>query len=154
MVPEWSRDGLGTGSYLVVGNMLKRINMKRRISYLLWSLCLVTVFTGCSILSGPEEFDKTLLVGTWVVDGHESDHWRFDVNGNGVSWDTADDVTEEEGQAFTWSLSGATLTITHRIGMTGANAIPKTYKMMSLTELSMSYKDESTKKVTSMTKIR
>ncbi|MBO7258750.1 MAG: lipocalin family protein [Paludibacteraceae bacterium] len=128
--------------------------MKRRISYLLSVLCLGVLLNACGMLGGPEEFDEGLLVGTWVVDGHESDHWRFDAGGKGASWDTADDVTESEAQAFTWSLVGNTLTITHRIGMTGADAIPKAYKMMSLTEVSMSYKDESTKKVTYMTKIR
>ena len=127
--------------------------MKMRFNYLL-ALCLLFFLAGCSMVNTPEAFDETLLVGTWVVDGNESDHWRFDAGGNGVSWDTADDVTEEEGQSFVWTLEGSTLTITHQIGMTGANAIPKVYKMISLTDLTMSYKDESTKKVTSMTKIR
>lgn len=128
--------------------------MKRRISYLFWSLCLMTFFSGCSFLGGPESFDEHMLIGTWIVDGHETDHWRFDVGGRGVSWDTADDVTEEEGQAFDWSLSGSTLTIAHRMSITGQSAIPKAYTLISLTEYSMSYKDESSKKVTSMTKIR
>lgn len=48
-----------------------------------------------------EEFDETLLIGKWksgtLYEKYLSDH-------TGFTWDTKEDVTEDEGQKFTWKL--------------------------------------------------
>lgn len=104
------------------------------------TLFVVLLFSAC----GPsgEHFDASLLPGYWqrsskLTDG--LDCYRFDASGNGVTWDTGDDVTESEAQPFTWTLSGSNLTIIH-IGEMGAQ-VPKVYKLKELTSTRLSFVD-------------
>ena len=57
----------------------------------------------------------------------------------GYTWDTADDVTEEEAQPFTWVLEGSTLTQNHKMAMGGI--VPKTYTVTKLTASTLMYHD-------------
>lgn len=61
-------------------------------------VCMALLFAGCE--GTPKSFDKGLLTGTWVVEGNEADHWRFEADGTGASWYEADDVTEDEAQPY------------------------------------------------------
>ena len=68
------------------------------------------------------------------------DCYRYDVNGNGATWDTADDVNENEAQAFTWKLDKDRLTIVHKGEM--GQPIPKVYTVKTLTSTTLSYEDD------------
>ena len=113
--------------------------MKKQLYFWAACVCMALSFSACSLMD--QDFDETLIIGTWT-------------NGTGASWDEADDVTEEEAQAFSWSISGSELTIVHQIGMTGQDAIPKSYKLTELTDTHMTFKDTTTGNSTSLTKIR
>jgi hypothetical protein len=82
-------------------------------------------------------FDESLLIGKWAMG---TDHYRYDADGTGVSWDTAEYYTEEEGLPFTWTLESAELTHIH-IMETGDSGLPKIYTVTELTETSLKYKD-------------
>ena len=58
---------------------------------------------------------------------------------NGSTWDTADDVTEEEGQPFRWELKMDNLTHIHIMEM-GAD-VPKSYTVTELTDNVLVYED-------------
>lgn len=63
-------------------------------------LVLVTVaLTMVACMPEDDVFDEALLFGKWKTG---SLFYRYDEDYSGVTWDTADDVSEEEGQPFTW----------------------------------------------------
>jgi hypothetical protein len=83
-------------------------------------------------------FDGDLIVGKWVSG---TEYYRYDADSKGVTWDTGDDVQEEEGQPFTWSFDSETnrLTLVHQMEM-GA-VVPKAYTLTALNDSTMEYKD-------------
>ena len=108
----------------------------KRLSYLLISFVLtVTLFNSCT----PEitVFDKSLLTGVWVSG---TEYYRYDSDGNGVTWDTSDNVTEATGQKFTWTLINSELTQNHILEIGGT--VPKTYTLTELTTTTLKYKDD------------
>lgn len=110
--------------------------MKRLSFYLLSCVMVAFIFTSCEMVD--TSFDETLLIGKWKSG---TEYYRYDTQGSGVTWDTADDVTEEEGQAFTWTLQSSSLTHIH-IMQTGGNGVPKIYTVTELTATTLSYKDD------------
>lgn len=120
--------------------------MKRFTYYL--SVFVFTAFAFSACLPIEDMFDESLLIGKWVSG---TEYYRYDSNGSGVTWDTSDNVNEEEGQAFTWTLVSAELTHIH-IMETGGNEIPKIYTVTELTATSLKYKD-SFNKTYSFTKL-
>jgi len=109
--------------------------MKKLIKYLPVLLIVAVFFTSC--LPEEEVFDENLLIGKWRSG---TEYYRYDAGGNGVTWDTADDVTEAEGQAYTWTLVKSELTHIHIIAMGGS--VPKVYKVTQLTETTLRYEDD------------
>lgn len=99
--------------------------------------CLAVLLVGCDLFNRGEKFDKTLLTGTWA-EGTLHEHYNAD--GTGYTWDTADDVTEEEAQPFAWNLEGSTLTQIHKMEM-GGN-VPKTYTVTKLNATTLAYHDD------------
>lgn len=99
-------------------------------------ISLMLFFTSCDKTT-TTEFDQTLLIGKWQS---ETLFERYDSNGYGATWDTADDVSEEEAQTFTWTLSSDNLIQIH-IMETGGN-IPKSYTVTTLTSYTLSYHDD------------
>ncbi len=85
-----------------------------------------------------ESFDITLLPGKWVAG---TEYYRYDNDGTGVTWDTGEDVSEEEAQAFTWEFNDETnrLTLIHQMEMGGV--VPKYYTLKALTATQLSYSD-------------
>ena len=73
-----------------------------------------------------------------------TEYWRYDSDGYGATWDTADDVMEEEAQRFRWELSfsNSSLTHIHIIEITGSESVPKVYTLTTLTETTLAYKDD------------
>lgn len=92
---------------------------------------------GCDNFINRDPFDKTLMSGYWI-DG--TVHEYYDPSGTGYTWDTADDVSEEEAQPFTWKLEKKTLTQYHQMEMGGT--IPKTYTVTKLSATMLQYHDD------------
>ncbi len=120
--------------------------MKKNALYFLLMLVAAISFTACS----PEsEFEEALIVGKWVSG---TEYYRYDAMGTGATWDTADDVTEAEGQAFTWMLDKSDLTQIHIIEVGSGNTVTRRYTVTELTATSLKYKDSS--KSYSFTKVK
>lgn len=102
----------------------------------------VLLFSGLSFLVScevdpPVTFDETLLVGRWQ-EGTVYEYYSAD--STGYTWDTADDVTEEEAQDFTWSVDGDQLLQIHIMEIGGS--IPKAYTLTKLDETYLTYEDD------------
>jgi len=102
-------------------------------------VCLVVlmsvVFNSCSPVE-EESFQESFLTGSWVSG---TIHYKYLSNNTGTTWDTSDDVTEAEGQAFTWTLVKSELTHIHIIETGGS--VPKVYTVTELTATTLKYKD-------------
>lgn len=107
--------------------------MKRLVVLLGIFLSTSLVFNSCT---KDDDFDQALLVGKWQSG---TVFFKYTSDGNGVTWDTADDVTEAEGQIFTWTLKKAELTQIHIMSV-GGN-VPKVYTVTELTATSLKYHD-------------
>ena len=111
--------------------------MKRhRILFLFLQMTLfVSLLVSCH---DDPTFDGNMIVGKWVSG---TEYYRYDADSTGATWDTSDDVNEDEGQPFTWSFDETTsrLTLIHQMEM-GA-VIPKTYTLIALDDQVMKYKD-------------
>ncbi len=110
----------------------------KRLTLLLLSLALVALFsTSCSKDETSISFDESLIIGKWKSGTLNE---RYDANKSGASWDTADDVKENEAQKFTWTISKDQLEQIHIIANGGK--IPKVYTLTNLTASTLEYKDE------------
>lgn len=99
---------------------------------------VIISFSSCEL---PASFNEDFLIGKWERPSNNGlECYRYDANYNGVTWDTGDDVSEAEGQPFTWSVESATMTHIH-IMETGGK-IPKTYTLLTLNDSTLSYRDE------------
>ncbi len=103
---------------------------------------VLILFSSCET---PITFDETLLIGQWnrpstLTDGQ--DCYRYNADYTGATWDTGDDVSEAEGQPFTWSVESATMTHIHIMEMGEKTPIPKTYTLLTLNDSTLSYKDD------------
>jgi hypothetical protein len=109
--------------------------MKKIVSFL--GLCIVAtvMLVSCDSLVD-KSFDKTLLYGKWQSG---TVFYKYLANGTGSTWDTADDVTEEEAQTFTWTLVASELTHIHVLEMGGT--VPKVYTVTELTDSTLIYED-------------
>lgn len=108
----------------------------KKILHISLLLVLTILLAGCDSFFSKPKFDATLLAGHWFSG---TVHEYFNANGTGYTWDTADDVTEEEAQAFNWTLNNATLILNHKIEMGGV--VPKTYTLKKLSATTLSYYD-------------
>ena len=76
------------------------------------------------------------IYGKWCSG---SVYYRYDSGYRGVTWDTADDVTEDEGQPFEWKIEGVDMTHIHIMEMEAS--VPKTYVIDELTSSVLEYHD-------------
>ena len=97
---------------------------------------IVVILCGCDSIFHKEKFDKNLLSGKWVSG---TIYEYYDLSGTGYTWDTADDVTEEEAQHFSWTLEKNVLTQIHQMEMGGS--IPKKYTVTKLNVSTLEYHD-------------
>ena len=107
----------------------------RKITYVLGVCGLILLLLACK--KKEKEFDKSLLSGKW---NQGSVYDRYLADGTGWTWDTSDDMTEEDARKFEWTLSNADFTIID-IGEMG-HRVPKLYTMTELTSSSLKYKDD------------
>ena len=121
----------------------------KKTFYLLASVLLISVlFNSCQ----KDDFDETLLyegTGKWQ---QGTLFYKYLANKSGSTWDTKDDVKEDEAQPFTWTLVKAELRQIHIISM-GGN-VPKTYTVKKLTATTLEYEDVVDKRKYTFTKVK
>lgn len=120
--------------------MKMKQTMKR---FFAWAMALaaVLVTASCSPETA-ESFDETLLYGKWQSG---TLFYRYEANHTGVTWDEGDDVTEEEGKTFTWTLVQDEFTHIYvtEVRADGTRAdIPKVYRVTTLTASKLVYEDD------------
>ena len=98
---------------------------------------LTLLFSSCNLFNDKKSFDKDLLPGKWQ---QGTLFERYYSDGNGKTWDTADDVSEAEAQSFTWTLVKSELTHIHIMQM--GTTVPKVYTVTELTATTLKYKDD------------
>jgi hypothetical protein len=108
---------------------------KKRLFYV--TAYIVISFLAISCEPTEETFDEALLIGKWQSG---TLFYKYLADGTGGTWDTVDDVTEAEAQAFTWTLVKSELT--HIYVMEIGGSVPKVYTVTELTETSLKYHDE------------
>jgi len=125
--------------------------MKKKIISLSLGLFIAFVFTTCDF---EKSFDSTLLIGKWsrtspyaTAENPGSEYYRYDRDGKGATWDTADDVWEEEAQTFSWTLEKDLLTQLHDMEI-GGSKVPKYYTITLLNANTLTYKDDYGKSFT------
>lgn len=110
------------------------------------SFIAVIAFTISSCIPESENFDSTLLIGKWSRNYTEdniakTEYYRYDTGGTGVTWVPAEDVSEEEGQSFTWILDQSELTHIY-IMEVSSTTVTKIYTVTKLTSTTLEYKDD------------
>lgn len=96
------------------------------------------------------KFDDNLLIGKW---NSGTVFFRYDTGGSGVTWDTADDLTEAEGQVFTWVVDESDFIHIYQMEV-GTGQITKIYTVTKLTSTMLEYKDVTSGDVYSFTKVQ
>ena len=109
--------------------------MKKILTYL--SACAVIAILAVSCEKEPVSFDQTLLYGKWRSG---TLYYKYFANGTGGTWDTGEDVQEEDAQDFTWTLEYAELTHIHILEIGGT--VPKVYTVTELTSTTLKYHDD------------
>lgn len=111
--------------------------MKRILVGILGLVLVILFSTSCEVLDEEVGFDQALIVGKWQSGTLFE---RYDLGNTGATWDTADDVTEEEAQEFTWTIEIDQLEQIHIIANGGV--VPKVYTITNLTETTLEYTDD------------
>jgi hypothetical protein len=109
--------------------------MKKILVCLMMCFSISILFNSCT--KDEVSFDESLLIGKWVSG---TIFYKYVSDYTGKTWDTSDDVTEEEAQSFTWSLVKEELTHIHILEVGGS--VPKVYKVTELTASSLKYQDD------------
>ncbi|MEI6141103.1 MAG: hypothetical protein WCP85_17675 [Mariniphaga sp.] len=112
-------------------------SFKKKATLLYFAICVFVSFLVVSCQPELTTFDQSLLTGKWKSG---TLYYKYLANGSGGTWDTKDNVTEAEAQAFTWTLVKAELTHIHVLQMGGT--VPKVYTVTELTATSLKYHDD------------
>lgn len=101
-----------------------------------FALGLSLLVASCGVK--PTVVDISLLTGKWVSG---TEYYRYSADGSGATWDTSDDVSEEEAQPFTWDYNDKTnkLTLYHQMEM--GSVVPKSYTIKTLNAVMLTYTD-------------
>lgn len=110
----------------------------KRIALIFSTIALVALFsTSCTEEEEVQQnFDESLIIGKWKSGTLFE---RYDLDRSGATWDTYDDVTEAEGQKFTWTITKDQLEQIHIIENGGK--VPKVYTITELTASLLEYED-------------
>lgn len=113
--------------------------MKKRFKSLLLVAAMLLLVVSCN--DDKQSFDPQLFYGKWVSG---SEFWRYDDDGKGATWDTADDVHEDEAQLFKWEYvdENNTLTHIHWMEMTQDWTVPREYRVTVLDSTNLVYSDK------------
>lgn len=118
--------------------------MKKYFVCLIACLAISTVFTSCE--KEEESFDETLLIGEWkgnetILGKLHEMHYKYTSDYKGLTWDVSADMTEEDGQKFTWALKKSELTQIHVVEIIGGQSVTKIYKVTELTASTLKYEE-------------
>jgi hypothetical protein len=108
--------------------------MKKTLRYL--TMLTVVTLLAVSCTKTDTTYDQSLLTGKWQSG---TLFYKYAADGTGGTWDTSDNVTEAEAQAFTWTLEKDLLTQIHVLQIGGS--VPKVYTLTELTATSLKYHD-------------
>jgi hypothetical protein len=108
--------------------------MKKTLRYL--TMLTVITLLAVSCTKTDTTYDQSLLTGKWQSG---TLFYKYAADGTGGTWDTSDNVTEAEAQAFTWTLEKDLLTQIHVLQIGGS--VPKVYTLTELTSTSLKYHD-------------
>ena len=111
--------------------------MKRMLRNVMCMALALVALVSCQPDMGEPEFSIDDIYGKWRSG---TLYYRYDYGYEGATWDTADDVTEEEAQRFTWEIVG--IDMTHIYIMEMGASIPKTYVIDELTPDVLEYHDD------------
>lgn len=81
--------------------------------------------------------NKEIIVGLWHIDNHV--FYRFNNDGTGHTWDTDDDLTEEEASPFGWEVYDEAIMITHKMRFRGI--VPRYYELDRLNAFDLRFHD-------------
>jgi len=109
--------------------------MKKTVFYLTMFAVVSLLAVSCETIE--PSFDEAFLIGKWQSG---TLFYKYLDDGTGGSWDTSEDVQEEDAQDFTWALVNAELTHIHIVEI-GAN-VPKVYTVTELSSSSLKYHDD------------
>lgn len=84
-----------------------------------------------------EDYSEQLIIGKWVT--NNTLFYKYAADKTGSTWDTSDDVTENEAQKFTWNINKSVLTHNHIMEM-GAY-VRKLYTITTLNSTNLILKD-------------
>jgi hypothetical protein len=112
-----------------------QLNMKKTLRYLTMLIVLTLLAVSCT--KEGTTYDQSLLTGKWQSG---TLFYKYLADGTGGTWDTSDNVTEAEAQAFTWTLVKDLLTQIHVLQIGGS--VPKVYTVTELTATSLKYHDD------------
>jgi len=122
---------------LLFVNNSKKATMRKVVICLFLIFAVSSLMVSCSLTPDEEKtYDETLLYGKWQSG---TLFYKYLSDGNGSTWDTADDVIEAEAQKFTWTLVKSELTHVHIMEL-GAT-VPKVYTVTELTDSTLKYED-------------
>ena len=120
------------------------MKMKRNKSIKWLSAVLLSLaMSGCSLFDRDDHLSvsEDQLYGCWVKENSE-EYWRYNENGTGVTWDEADDISEEESNlSFTWTVREDELTHIFR-GEMDNQAVPKVYTIKAINNNTMRWEDD------------
>lgn len=123
-------------------NKRNYLRLKKILFYLAIGIMASYLVVSCE--TDDASFDEALLTGKWLSDAQtqpdKNTYYKYLANGTGATWDTDDDVTEEEAQEFTWTLVKSKLTHIHILEMGGV--VPKVYTVTELTASTLEYYDD------------
>ena len=100
--------------------------------------CLLAIFVTSCNSTEKNDIDANQIYGKWHAG---TLYERYDSNGRGVTWDTSDDVTEDEAQPFSWTLNGTRLTQEHQ-SIDVSFVVYKQYNVTKLDANNFSYEDD------------
>ena len=109
--------------------------MKKTLRYLTMFTVVTLLAVSCTKMD--TTFDQSLLTGKWQSG---TLFYKYAADGTGGTWDTSDNVTEAEAQAFTWTLVKDLLTQIHTLEIGGS--VPKVYTVTELITTSLKYHDD------------
>lgn len=108
--------------------------MKKVLYFLIPCLLGSLLFTSCE--KDDDSFDEKLLIGTWQSG---TLFYKYNADKTGGTWDTSDDVQEDEAQPFTWNLRKDELEQLHIMEMGGV--VPRIYTVTRLSSTTLRYED-------------
>ena len=119
----------------------------KKVKRLLVILFALAILSSC-VPNNEKYFNIKYLFGEWR---EGTVHDKYYEDGLGYTWDTSDDITEEEASPFKWTLSHDTLLQNHELW--NGTIVPKIYLVTTLDSVNLVYQDLSGGTIHTYTKV-